>query len=412
MSFFGLFRDREKRVKLYAERDKNIIDAVKAKIKEIKQPAQRLEATTKLIEKEIKKINILIYDPTNGSKQLQLDVEFHKLNIDLDIALNLEEYFLKIYKKEYSSILIFPDTNIGDRANLVRMIQEPKSQNQNTKILLLGPHQWTNTAMSYGIDYFIIIDKFRALENLGYHGEFWATPTTHILNIWRKIIEKENFTQSETELVIEKKEFYNSVKDIFNMRASQTADISKELKFLTEKLRRFNCKNILDAGCGNGRLTEPLANIGFIMTGIDISESLLETAKSKRSTNPKYLKPRYLNMSILQTNFKTKEFDAIIMMWHVICELKQHQTDIFTDAYRMLSNRGIIIFDFPDIESSAKISRDGTYEDAGAGLLKYRGLVPEIDRILDILESKGFQIIEYHRVRWGIDKFVVVARKI
>ncbi len=411
MSFFGIFRNREKRVKLYEEKDKNIIEAIGAKIKELRQPAtQTLQPTTQPIEKEKerKKIKVLVYNP---SKYFERDIAFYKIGVELDKALSLEEYFLKISTKEYTSILIIPNDDIKDKNSLINMIKEPKLKNRNTQILLVGPHQFTTQAISYGVDYFIISDKDRKLEYLGLKN-MNVIKTGLIYTIWKRLIEKENLTQSETELVIEKKEFYESVKDIFNIRAKQTADVTKEVKFLNEKLKQFNCKNILDAGCGNGRLTEPLANLGFIMTGIDITDSLLKSAKSQKGNSTNYIKPKYINMSILKTEFKSKEFDAVILMWHVICELKQYQDEIFTDVYRILNNKGIIIFDFPDIENYKVIKRDGTYEDAGAGLLKYRGIVPEIDKILDILESKGFQIIEYHWIKWGINKCIVVARKV
>lgn len=86
------------------------------------------------------------------------------------------------------------------------------------------------------------------------------------------------------ELSEEKEEFYDEVSDIIAERQKVTADTIKEVKILSEVIQN-NFKNkkidILDAGCGYGRLSIPLARQGHHITGVDLSSQLLEMFKKQ-----------------------------------------------------------------------------------------------------------------------------------
>ena len=56
---------------------------------------------------------------------------------------------------------------------------------------------------------------------------------------------------------------------------------------IVELLKEYGIKDglILDLGCGTGTMTELLAEAGYDMTGVDISEEMLELAAEKRSAS-------------------------------------------------------------------------------------------------------------------------------
>src|SRR5215207_6283377 len=62
-------------------------------------------------------------------------------------------------------------------------------------------------------------------------------------------------------------------------------------------------KNVLDAGCGEGYLSRIMANMGAgKVTGIDISEKMLEMAREEEQKNPQnivYQKATLTNLSEL-----------------------------------------------------------------------------------------------------------------
>ena len=67
--------------------------------------------------------------------------------------------------------------------------------------------------------------------------------------------------------------------------------------------------NILDVGCGGGLLCEPLSRLGGNVTGIDVSENAIITAKQHASKMG--LKINYICTSLEELNMK-KDFDLII----------------------------------------------------------------------------------------------------
>jgi SAM-dependent methyltransferase len=57
-------------------------------------------------------------------------------------------------------------------------------------------------------------------------------------------------------------------------------DISAELEWLLERLGP-HCRSVLEPGCGSGRMLAALAERGLDVTGIDLSEPMLELARRR-----------------------------------------------------------------------------------------------------------------------------------
>lgn len=66
-------------------------------------------------------------------------------------------------------------------------------------------------------------------------------------------------------------------------------------------------KRILDAGCGNGQLTEALAAFGADVTGLDYSSSVYEAERRRKRPNA-----HFLQGDLQQTPFRPGTFDLVI----------------------------------------------------------------------------------------------------
>jgi len=276
------------------------------------------------------------------------------------------------------------------------VISEFKTISTKTKIVGFDNSVFASIYFENGADYFI---SCRILER-------------QFLNTLIKVIKKERLSPEDKNIAYEKKEFYDSVVDIFDERSKITADTDKEVKFLTKEMKKYGCRKVLDAGCGNGRLSIPLTESGFHMfniTGIDISPKLIKQAieKSRWVKN----KPVFIKADLLNLPFKNCSFDAVIMMWHVLCEFRTRRTELIRSLNTVKKNNGILIFDFPDKAKHIQIDKKGIYKDEGSGFKKYIAIVPQINEIMSLLEYLGFKNIKYERVKWGVHKFVVTARK-
>ncbi|HSV75818.1 MAG TPA: class I SAM-dependent methyltransferase [Bacteroidales bacterium] len=86
-----------------------------------------------------------------------------------------------------------------------------------------------------------------------------------------------------------------------------------ECNFIEQEISFNKNLRILDVGCGTGRHAIELAKRGYEVTGIDLSESLLDNARQKAYDSG--LRVDFLQMDARQMTF-SNEFDVVIM----ICE--------------------------------------------------------------------------------------------
>lgn len=117
-------------------------------------------------------------------------------------------------------------------------------------------------------------------------------------------------------------------------------DYNSETDFL-EKIFRINGnpKKILELGCGTGNYTQILTMRGYDLTGLDISEGMIQYARRKCSA-------RFLREDM--RNFALEEsFDACIAMFAVIGYLNSFDDVLqaFRSVRRHLKPRGLFTFD-------------------------------------------------------------------
>ena len=119
------------------------------------------------------------------------------------------------------------------------------------------------------------------------------------------------------------------------------------LEYIIEKIKhhfQINDKNnflnnlsILDIGCGGGLISEPLARLGGVVTGIDASEKNIKVAQLHSEKNN--LNIRYINKS--PDEFKEFEkFDIILNL-----EVVEHVEDVnlyLKTCYKLLKKDGIM----------------------------------------------------------------------
>ena len=101
------------------------------------------------------------------------------------------------------------------------------------------------------------------------------------------------------------------------------------------------CSKVTELGCGTGMMTRLLDGDGFRMTGIDISEDMLEVARSRSARNIKYL-----HQDMRSFEF-SEEQDAVIS----ICDSMNYLLTVddlsktMKSAWNSLKSGGVFIFD-------------------------------------------------------------------
>ena len=195
--------------------------------------------------------------------------------------------------------------------------------------------------------------------------------------------------------------------------ASPTSVLSVVTKQVTKALGEVDGLQICDLACGEGHLSRYLAEQGGVVTGVDISEGLLERA---RRQTPDGLELRYVQDDAQTlTTFPEPSFDIVVSNM-ALMDIPNIE-GVFDSCFRILKPGGLFVFsvlhpcfetpfdkDNPPIETSSgkfvacRVSRyleEGHWTSGGEGV---RGRVGAYHRTLatylNALLASGFCLSE------------------
>ena len=100
--------------------------------------------------------------------------------------------------------------------------------------------------------------------------------------------------------------------------------------------------SILDLGCGTGKHDFLLSEKGYQITGIDISNEMIEIAESTNKPNIEFVLGDVRNIDL------NKKFDAVISLFHVASYQTENIDFIkyLETAFAHLITGGVFVFDF------------------------------------------------------------------
>lgn len=126
-------------------------------------------------------------------------------------------------------------------------------------------------------------------------------------------------------------------------------DYESESEYIIKLIDKFrpDSKTILDLGSGTGRHDLLLAEKGFNVTGIEISEIMSKEAERNKKNIRSDRKVKFVNGDIRNTRLHEK-FDIVISLFHVMSYQISNKDLIktFATAESHLKDDGIFIFDF------------------------------------------------------------------
>lgn len=107
--------------------------------------------------------------------------------------------------------------------------------------------------------------------------------------------------------------------------------------------RAPGARKILNLGCGSGRHDRHLAELGYDVTGIDLSEEMLACARAAAAGTERL---RFLQGDV-RTLSLGENFDAVISLFHVMSYQTENEdlAGAFTTAFSHLKPGGLFLFD-------------------------------------------------------------------
>ena len=141
------------------------------------------------------------------------------------------------------------------------------------------------------------------------------------------------------------------------------AKFKEEAAFVDGLIREHGAapSRILDMGCGTGRHAEALAALGYEVTGVDGSPSMLALAEKRNSGKGIGLVQADLRDFQLET-----QFDAVASFFHVMSYMTDAASleSAFAGAGRHLVDGGLFVFDFwfsPAVKNLGAEARTSDY---------------------------------------------------
>ena len=133
-------------------------------------------------------------------------------------------------------------------------------------------------------------------------------------------------------------EAYNDWSETYDTDENLTRDLDQ--KVTREALASLHFNSILEIGCGTGKNTSFLAQIGESLYAVDFSQGMIEKAKEKVQAE----NVRFSTMDIAQKwNFEAQSFDLIVC--NLVLEHIEELSFIFSEASRVLKEKGGFFID-------------------------------------------------------------------
>lgn len=122
-------------------------------------------------------------------------------------------------------------------------------------------------------------------------------------------------------------------------------------KLVLEEIWAKGCSqkdNVLELGCGTGRLLPFMAERAHTVTGIDVSSGMLEVARQRKKQDD------LNNVQMMQGNaldmpFPDNHFDMVYSI--LVINLISDYTSVFCEVRRVLKDGGVFLFSLPNVAS-------------------------------------------------------------
>lgn len=190
----------------------------------------------------------------------------------------------------------------------------------------------------------------------------------------------------------------------------------EEAEQIASLLRKYGCTRenatVLNLGCGTGRHDAELDKLGYQMTGIDMSEDMIQIAKGSSKL---FAMNAEFEVADIREYDPCKRYDAVISLFHVM-SYQNENADVmkaFTTAAKALDKGGIFIFDAwygPGVLSDKPSVRVKQVEDKENIVYRYAHPIMYaeeniVDVCYDVLvinkkDATAKQIKEVHKMRY------------
>lgn len=159
-------------------------------------------------------------------------------------------------------------------------------------------------------------------------------------------------------------QLYTNLSEVYEAMYQSFINYEEEFAFYSKILLSYQCKSVIEIGCGTGNLASPFLKSGMEYTGLDVSDDMLAIARKN------YPAATFLKGDVRQFTLDQQK-ESCIITGRTISYLLTNE-DVFQSFQCINQNLqvgGIVVFDFinaqtfiPRIKDGEEIIHRATYE--------------------------------------------------
>jgi SAM-dependent methyltransferase len=132
---------------------------------------------------------------------------------------------------------------------------------------------------------------------------------------------------------------YSTLASIYHEMYQHVFDYDKEFFFYDSLLKRYNCQNILEIGCGSGMLARRFIENGYSYLGLDLHDEMLDIARKEVPL------ANFVRCDMQKLDFKNC-FDAVLITGCSLAYVTENRgiIDTFNGVRESMTNTGIFVF--------------------------------------------------------------------
>ena len=177
-----------------------------------------------------------------------------------------------------------------------------------------------------------------------------------------------------------------------------------EVNAVVERLGLAPGARLLDLCCGQGRHAVPLAQLGFQVTGLDLSRPLLDRAAAVAAGQGR--RPGLVEADMRRLPFADGSFDAVVNLFHAFGYLEDDAQDelVLGEVARVLRPGGRFLQELANREALVRGWHDSDVTRTGDGLVVLQERTLDLrsgrERVrYTLLEPDGRQTTREHAIR-------------
>ena len=186
---------------------------------------------------------------------------------------------------------------------------------------------------------------------------------------------------------------YNEWSDIYDSNVNFTRDLDAEVTRLILKGQRF--QSILEIGCGTGKNTEFLAEIGDSVLAFDFSEKMIAKAREKATASHVRFEMADITQPWICSN---ASFDLITC--NLVLEHIENLNHIFAESARTLRSGGKFLVN--ELHPFKQYGGTKARFERGADVVELEVFVHHISEFIHATEENGLKLLKFDEV-WHAD---------